>query len=272
MRPERSDARPPGLTCAVGESNFLNETALATPVAKLQIVRGLRRGSGMSLRHLDSIRAVLCAGALIATAAAAQSVDLVDHNGFEACWSKALTKAQFLAAMDAAVGASGTTFCSGPISGSASGGISYTACGNADCPGGATGCPVTIRSAGFSGDVPTGAFTASGTADDFSVPVSYTIFGIPGSCSIAVSGVALTYSPSYFVTADGNNGAYMAYLTQSPVTVDSYQANSASPTCQTLITAAGDSLITQVETETGTQLATLLDAATTGDSVCPPAP
>ena len=226
----------------------------------------------MPLRHCESIRVLLCAGALTATAVAAQTVDLVDHNGFEACWSKALTKAQFLAAMDAAIGAGGTTFCTGPISGSASGGISYTACGNADCAGGAPGCPVTIRSTGFSGDVPTGAFTAAGTADDFSVPVSYTVFGIPGSCSIAVSGVALTYGPAYFVTADGNNGDYMAYLTQSQVTVDSYQANSPSPTCQTLIAVAGDSLISQVQTEAGTQLATLLGAATAGESVCPPTP
>lgn len=225
----------------------------------------------MPARGSASFRSLAAACALAAGTAAAQTVDLVDHNGFEACWSKALTKAQFLAAMDAAVGVDGTTFCTGPVSGSGSG-ITYTACGNPDCAGGAIGCPVTIHSAGFSGDFATGAFTASGTADDFSAPVSYSIFGTPGSCTISFSAIALTYSPSYFITADGNNGDYMAYLTQSQATIDNYQATSADPTCQTLIAFGASAFISQAQTEAGVQLAAELDAATTGDSVCPLSP
>ncbi|MEO8803728.1 MAG: hypothetical protein ABI304_10250, partial [Rudaea sp.] len=42
----------------------------------------------------------------------AQTVDLVTHNGFEACWSKALAKPQFLGLMQSSL--ENQTTCVGP--------------------------------------------------------------------------------------------------------------------------------------------------------------
>lgn len=226
----------------------------------------------LSCASAAALRGIVLSSVLAASAGAvAQTVDLVDHNGFEACWSKALTKAQFLTAMDDAIGTSGSTLCIAQIDGSGTG-FTYSACNTPACPGSQTGCPVTIHSPGFSGDFSTGAFTASGTADDVSIPVSYTLFSVPGSCTITVTGITMTYSPSYFITADGNNGDYMAYLTQSAFTIDNYSASSPTPFCETLATSFGPSFISQAEATAGTDLAALLDASTVGDSVCPLTP
>lgn len=204
--------------------------------------------------------------ALLAPAtAAAQIVDLVDHNGFEACWSKAITKPQFLDLLHASIdGASG---CIAQTSGSAAG-IDYSACTNADC-GGQIGCPVTVHAGTFSGDFGTGAFSGPGTADDISIPISYTYFGMSGNCTITISNITLTYTPWLYIAADGNSGDYMAYLTQqSAVTIDAYSADSPDLTCKALIVAGGSSFVSQAEAAGSA----LLQGTQVGETVCPLTP
>ena len=61
----------------------------------------------------------LVAVLLSPSTAAAQVVDLVDHNGFEECWSKAITKSTFLDLIQASL--NDKTLCVGKVSGSATG-------------------------------------------------------------------------------------------------------------------------------------------------------
>src|SRR5512141_1039238 len=70
--------------------------------------------------------------------------DLVAHNGFEACWSKAVTVAQFTGLMQSSI--DGQTTCVAQSSGSCGTSCTFTACNTAACSGGAIGCPVTLHS------------------------------------------------------------------------------------------------------------------------------
>lgn len=209
--------------------------------------------------------------ALLPALADAQVIDLVGHNGFEECWSKAITKSAFLDLIQATI--NDQTFCVPETSGSGSG-YNYDACNTAACPGSAVGCPITTHAGSFAGDFSTGDFSSTGTADDVSVPISYTGLS-SGSCTILFSNIILGYAPSYFVTADGNNGDYMAYLTQSSVTVTSSDASVNLPpnlTCSFLLTVFKDSIIEQAQTAASNGWGALLAADTVGESVCPLTP
>jgi hypothetical protein len=216
--------------------------------------------------------ALTLVASLLATAdAAAQVVDLVGHNGFEACWSNAITKTTFLDLIQATI--DDKTFCVPQVSGSASG-YTYDACNTAACPGNVVGCPVTTHAGSFSGDFVTGDFSSTGTADDVSVPISYNGLS-SGSCTILFSNIMLDYAPSYFLTADGNNGDYMAYLTQSSVTVTNSDASVNLPanlTCTPLLNFFKGVIIDQAQTAASNNWAPLLSADTVGESVCPLTP
>jgi len=208
---------------------------------------------------------------LLPSTAAAQVVDLVGHNGFEACWSKAITKSTFLDLIQASL--NDKTFCVAKVSGSVSG-YTYDACNTAACPGNAVGCPVTVHAGAFSGNFSTGDFSAAGTADGVSVPISYTGLS-SGSCTILFSNIMLDYAPSYFVSADGNSGDYMAYLTQSAVSVTSSDASVGLPanlTCTPLLSFFKGVIIDQAQTAASDGWGPLLAADTVGESVCPLAP
>jgi len=213
----------------------------------------------------------LVAALLSHSAAVAQVVDLVDHNGFEACWSKAIPEATFLGLIQATI--DGKTFCVPEVSGSASG-YTYDACNTAACPGNVVGCPVTTHAGSFSGDFATGDFSSTGTADDVSVPITYN--GISsGSCTILVSNIVLDYAPSYFVSADGNNGDYMAYVTQSSVTVTNSNASVNLPAnvpCTLLLGFFKGAIVDQAQTAASDNWGPLLASDTVGESVCPLTP
>jgi len=214
----------------------------------------------------------VCALLLALTAgSAAGAADLVDHNGFEACWSKAITKVAFLDLVQATI--NDKTFCVSEVSGSSSG-YNYDACNTAACPGNAVGCPVTVHAGSFTGDFGTGDFSATGTADNVSVPVSYSGFG-SGSCTILFSNIGLAYAPSYLVSPDGNNGDYMVSLTQSSVMVTSSDASVNLPadlTCPLLLNLFKGAIIDQAQTTASDNWAPLLAADTVGESVCPLTP
>ena len=213
----------------------------------------------------------LVAVLLLPSTAAAQVVDLVDHNGFEACWSKAITKTTFLDLIQASL--NDKTLCVGKVSGSATG-YTYDACNTAACPGNAVGCPVTVHAGVFSGNFSTGDFSAVGTADNVSVPISYTGLS-SGSCTILFSNIMLDYAPSYFLSADGNNGDYMAYVTQSSVTIANSDASvnlPPNPTCTLLLSFLKSAIIGQAQSAASDGWGPLLAADTVGESVCPLTP
>jgi hypothetical protein len=210
-----------------------------------------------------------------AAAAHAQTVDLVAHNSFEDCWSKALAKADFLTLLQTSI--EGQVSCVAQSSGSIStafGNVNYTACYTAACPGATIGCPVTVHSGTFGGDFSSGAFSAPGTADDVSVPVSYS-GALTGTCTVTVSAITLTYSPYFYIVPDGNNGDYMAYLTaSSAVTVNSDSFSGSDLFCS--LAASDTSVTSQINTQaqmvaTNAMIADLT-ATAVDQSVCPLTP
>jgi hypothetical protein len=218
--------------------------------------------------------AVLLPAALaIGVCSGVSAGDLVDHNGFEACWSKAITQAQFTGLMQSAI--DGATACLQQSSGPCGTGCSYTICNAQDCPGNTVGCPVTIHADPFGGTFAAGtsSFTASGSASDVSVPVSYTLFSANAACTITASSIGLSYLLDYTLTVDGNNGLYAASLDQSPVTVDpGYVLSSPDLFCEGLAGLLAPTLITQVETAAAAYVMSLEAPATVSESVCPLTP
>ncbi|HET8942057.1 MAG TPA: hypothetical protein VFN13_08730 [Rudaea sp.] len=199
----------------------------------------------------------------------AQTVDLVAHNGFEACWSQALTKSQFLGLMQSSL--DNRTTCIGPQT-TTSPPFEITTCNTAACPGGQTGCPVTLHSGAFSGDFPTGTFQASGGTDDISVPLTVTgAFGL--TCTVTISNVTLTFAPDYSMIADGNSGLYAAQLTQAPVTLgNTVVVSSTDPTCDSLANTNKSTLTAPAETAATAAVEAKLRASTVAQSICPLTP
>ncbi len=221
--------------------------------------RALRNTVRMSLFALP----LLGMGALNA-----QTVDLVAHNGFESCWSKALTKPQFLGLMRSSLDDQVT--CIGPQTTTGSG-FTVTTCNTAACPGGQTGCPVTLRAGIFSGDFPTGTFAAPGSADNIEVPVMVTApFSL--SCTVSISSITLTFAPDYSMIADGNSGLYAAELTQAPVSLNSFTVFSSNQTCQSLADANQSAFSAPAEAAATTAVEAQLRVTTVGESICPLTP
>lgn len=140
-------------------------------------------------------------------------VDLIGHEGTEACWSKAVTQSSFLGLVGSNV--EGNTACIPPFTFNAFNGttfVTYTVCYTAACPGGNVGCPITTHTGIFSngGDFGAGQFSATGTAD------SFTMAGVSGfgTCNYSASGITTSYTSDYVFTDDGNHGDYAALLNQ----------------------------------------------------------
>jgi len=209
----------------------------------------------------------------LAAASPAGAVDLVVHNGFEECWAKSISKTQFTDLMQSAI--DGATTCIASSSGGCGTGCSYTACNTPACPGSAVGCPVTTHANTFSGTFAAGAsgFSASGSADNISVPVSYVLFGNPGSCTVTVANISLSYSLDYTLSADGNNGLYAGSLDQTLVTVNNgYTATSPDITCNIFANTFAQSIVPTAETAAAAAVESLELPATVGESVCPLTP
>lgn len=218
----------------------------------------------------SAVRFALAAAALLPVVAVAQTADLVIHNGFEACWSNALTKPQFLNLMQTSLdGASG---CIGPQS-STQNGITVTACNTNVCAGGATGCPVNVHvpSGAFTGDFDTGTFAGSGSMDDIVVPVTFS-GAINDTCTITLTGIALSFAPDYSFTADGNNGNYAAALVQAPMSLTSYTASGSDFFCQTAVSQYGPQLKSAAESQGTILTEARLRASTVAQSICPLTP
>jgi len=140
-------------------------------------------------------------------------VDLIGHKGMEACWSKAVSKPTFLGLVGSNV--EGNTACIPPFAFAAFNGttfVQYSVCYTAACPGGNLGCPITTHTGAFSdgGNFGAGQFTATGTADNFTLAG----FSSLGTCNYNASGITTSYAADYVFTDDGNHGDYAALLNQ----------------------------------------------------------
>jgi len=144
--------------------------------------------------------------------AEAQVADLVDHDGFDACWSRALTKTNFLALVETSI-EDATPGCepAGTV-----GATPY--CNASTCADNSAGCPLKVHSGPF--EVSTidlqnevGKFdTASGSIDGFSMPVTVPIVGECIFTFTNTNPVSLTYSLYYPLRTDGVDGFYTTAL------------------------------------------------------------
>lgn len=211
----------------------------------------------------------LCAAiaALTGTARShAELPDLVDHDGFEACWSSAVTQAEFLDTQQSSI--EGAVFCM-PQSSAGNSINGYSVCNNHSCPGAAIGCPVTIHSGAFSGSFLNGTTTlgAAGTADDITMDVQCKMLGITGSCSLTVSNVSFGYSLDYTLQPDGNNGLYAVSLDQATMTVNSGYTFGSCNACSGVLDQSA--ILSTAESPGSTRIGELEAAANLGKSVCP---
>jgi len=208
----------------------------------------------------------IVASASMLAAGQAVAGDLVYHNGFDTCWSKAISKTLFTGAMQSSI--EGTTTCVAQSSGACGPGCTYTACSNAACPGSAVGCPITLHANAFGGTFAAGtsSFSATGSADNVTIPVTSTY----GPCTISVTNVSLSYQLDYTMQADGGNGLYASSLDFKLMKLNpGYAVDGSNAVCDAAVTLTGSSLISQVEAA-GTDLIASLEApATVGETVCP---
>lgn len=193
--------------------------------------------------------------------------DLVFHQGFEACWSGALTKADFLARLRSEV--DGRAACLPPQSGSQAG-ISYTICNAADgCGSGVAGCPVLVQSQAFTGDFVTGHFSAPGSTANMAVPVTSTL----GSCTVNISNVALTTTLDYLMRIDGIDGVYAEDLQVPLVDITNYAtSNNCNPIMASLIASYIPQAVANAEAGAAQAIEPGLRAQTVGQVVCPLTP
>jgi len=192
--------------------------------------------------------------------------DPLCHNGFEACWSKAITKPDFLDTLQSTI--DGVTSCIPQSSG-----VGYTACSQAKCPNNAIGCPVTTHAGPFSGAFVAGIgnkYTSTGSTSDIVIDIAYTG---GGPCTITASNIALDYGLDYRLNVDGNSGLNVVSLDQSALTVhDGYMLTGSDPVCQTIAATGGATLVSEIETDGAAGIAALEAPATVGQSVCPLTP
>ena len=212
-----------------------------------------------------SALAFACCVSLCSTFAHA---DLLFHQGFESCWTPSDAPAAFLARLHDSV--DGLESCIPPMSGNASG-VEYSICDAPACAGGASGCPVLLHAGAADGDFASGAFTLPGSGDDVAIPVSYTIIGQHGSCTLTVSDIALDAALDYAMLADGADGAYTDALMQVDVTIGDY-ALSGCDALSPLIGAVAPTLIADAEDQAAAAILPVLSEDTVGISICPLSP
>ena len=194
--------------------------------------------------------------------------DLVYHQGFETCWSSALTKPDFLARLRNQV--DGRSGCLPPQSGSQSG-VSYTICNVANgCGSGVPGCPVSTQSQAFGGDFIAGQFSAPGSTANISVPVTTSVFG---NCTVNITNVSLTTTLDYLMRLDGIDGVHAEDLQTPLVDIVNYStSNNCNPIVGAVIASYIPQAIASAEASAAAAIEPGLRAETVNQSVCPLTP
>ncbi len=215
---------------------------------------------------MSNLMRLVFAGIVGFAAGSASAADLVSHNGFEVCFATAVTMPAFLTAMRNSI--EGGMSCLPPQSGT-SGSATYTACNTANgCGTGVPGCPVTIHSGAFTGDFMTGAFTAPGTVNNIPIPIMYTLFGFPGSCTLTLSAIVTRYDLDYLLRLDGLDGIYSDDLATPTATIVSY-TRTGCPELNSAIEPAIAGAITSAQNAIGAAIEPSLRTNTVEQAVCP---
>jgi len=195
--------------------------------------------------------------------------ELISHNGFEACWPKAITKPQFLSLLKSTI--DGTTACILYVA-YTDAGYNWDICSTSTCQGNMGACPVTLHAGTFNGDFGPGAYAASfsapGTTDDINVPVNYYNESTGGTCTLKLSNLTQTYSPLVYIQPDGNNGDYIWGIDPLAVTFDTHVASSADPMCL----SQEQTLISYAQSVASGQSTYALYGAVADESACPLTP
>ena len=229
----------------------------------------------MSCRNSQSndrvIRWPLGLGLLAASAGsmAQSALDLVSHDGFEACWPQAITKPQLRNLLKSTI--DGRTGCILYV-GYADAGFNWEMCNTPACAGGVGGCPVTFHAGTFTGDFGAADFTASfsgpGSTDDISMQFFYYNDVTGGTCTLKLANLTQTYSPFVYLQPDGNKGDYIIAMDPLAVTFDTVDPSSADPMC---MLQAGTA-ISYAQSVAGIEANVPLFNAVPGESVCPLTP
>jgi hypothetical protein len=231
-------------------------TRIDCPIRRL----ALRRGQ--FARVIAGIGFAAACGAVFS-----QTSDLVDHNGFEQCWSKALAKDTFLQLLASSV--EGADAC---IPAAQDG----SACATSMCTDGSPGCAVTLRAGQYSygqilpanGQMQVNASTG---LDPFSMPV---VLPVVGACTMNFIDTTnvLVQSPLYYsLQPDGNSGYYTNGLQVGTSTVTGLTSDK--------VTLTGNFSCQLANFGLGSFIGTLQDglaqtfpsayAPTVGESLCP---
>lgn len=223
-------------------------------------------GAVVKKRECFRVAAGIAMAATIASAFG-QTSDLVVHNGFEQCWSKALTKDAFLNLLAAAV--EGTEAC---IPAAADG----SSCATTTCGDGSAGCGVTLRAGQYSyGQIlPANEYmqvNASTGFDPFSMPVVVPTIGPCTMNFIDTSNVVIQSPLVYSLQADGNSGFFASELIVGASTVIGLTSDKVSLTGSFGCQLANFSVSFFIST-LGDELAQTFPSAyapTIGESLCP---
>lgn len=202
----------------------------------------------------------------------AQTVDLVNHNGFEACWSRALTEPDFLLLHSATIEGAPGCLLANP-------GGDPEICTASMCAGGVPGCPITLHAGQFSTylinlvggymeiDATSGLDPFSGSLNTSGLSCTFNV--------INTTNVVASYGLHYPLQLDGNNGYYTTALSLGTVSVTGLTSNDVTITggitCSFLNpgTAFFTNSLSQAIAES---IPMVLPPATVGQSLCPLTP
>lgn len=200
-------------------------------------------------------------------------IDLIGHKGQEACWSKAVTKSTLLTEIATAI--EGDTACIPPFGFQSFNGsyfVAYTVCYTAACPGGAVGCPITTHTGAFGvdGDFASGRFTATGSADNLTLPA----VSAYGTCNYSATAITTSYATDYIFTDDGNFGDYAALLNGigATPTSENLSGTGSDPNCPGSAAFLYPYFVANATLGLSAGLQQKLQAPTVGQSVCPATP
>jgi hypothetical protein len=225
------------------------------------------RALGSRLRRARSLLAWVALGST-SFAAGAGTLELVSHNGFEQCWSSAVTVPAFLQSLESDT--EGRDVCMPPAQDGSS-------CATSQCSSGAPGCSATLRGAEYAaGTIDTQAgyllIDAATGFDPFSMPVIVPLVGACTANFVDTTGVLLQYQLQAQLRPDGNSGYYAYDAQVVNIIVTGLDADDVSLSggfgCQLASLGMGF-YVGLLSDQLGSQIALATVSSTKGESFCP---
>jgi hypothetical protein len=199
----------------------------------------------------------------------AGSNDLISHNGFEPCWSRALSVDSFLQRLDGSTDA--REVCLPPAEDGSS-------CATATCSDGSPGCSVTLRGGEHvpaiiaPGDPGSMRIDGSAGFEPFSMPV---VIPTVGACTlnfVDTSDVLIQHQLVYQLRPDGNSGYYTFNADAMNVAASGLTDDdvSLSGNFGCLFASLGlPFYLGIIEGQVGSAIAQTISSETEGQSLCP---